>query len=151
MAGKGDELQRRLLQYIFQTSSPSTSGAMSCTSTSTTLWVSLYTAFPGNDGTRGTNELSYGSYARQATSRTANGADGWTITGPPYRVFPNSEIRFPNFYGDLKLVTNWWVGTSSDYNADSNAALLYIGSYPTPQDPRKVGLGLTTDSYVTEE
>ena len=94
MAGKSEELQRRLLQYIFQTSAPSTSGAMSATSTSTTLWISLHTASPGNDGLQSTNELFYGSYARQATSWTANGADGWTITGPPYRAFPNSGIDF---------------------------------------------------------
>ena len=74
-----------------------------------------------------------------------------TIFGVATQQLPNSEIRFPSYYGDVKFVTNWSVGTSSDFNTNSNAALLYIGSYSTPQDPRKVGLGLTTNSYVSED
>ena len=146
---KSDELSRRLLNYIFCTSAPTTSGSISVTSTSTNLWVSLHTALPSNGGLQSDGEIVYGSYHRIATSRTAVGEDGWTISGPPYQVFPNSTIQFPSYYGDPQTLVGWAVGTSSSTATDTNAALLYIGSL-TPIDTRELGMGLTADSDVSE-
>ena len=78
MAGKGTELQRTFLNYIFCTSATSASAVpgAAATSTTTVLWVSLHTADPGNAGNQTTSEAAYTGYARIATQRTASSGYG---------------------------------------------------------------------------
>src|ERR1035438_9604263 len=100
MAGKGTELQRTFLNYIFCTSGLTTSviaGDRAATSTTTTLWVALHTADPGNAGNQTTSEAAYTGYARIATQRSGTGAGSWVIstTFSPCSVFPSSAIGFP--------------------------------------------------------
>src|SRR5206468_700832 len=56
----------------------------------TSLYVSLHTADPGEAGDQTTSECTYGSYARQAVTRS--GA-GFVVTGNAVR--PAAAVTFP--------------------------------------------------------
>lgn len=157
MAGKGTELQRTFLTYIFCTSAPTTqvaAGSGAATSTTTILWVSLHTADPGNAGNQTTNEVAYTAYSRIATQRTASGGTGgWTIstTFSPCSVFPTTGVTFPQCTtASTVVVTNWSVGTSSATGTTTN--LYYTGTVtPNISLGANVTPSLTTGSACTED
>ena len=156
MAGKGTELQRTFLTFIFCTSATSNAASPgnAATSTTTVLWVSLHTADPGNAGNQTTSELAYTSYARIATQRTASGGSGgWTIstTFSPCSVFPTTGVTFPQCTtASTVVVTNWSVGTSSATGTTTN--LYYTGTVtPNISLGANVTPSLTTGSACTED
>lgn len=72
------------------------------------LYVSLHTASPGEDGTQSTGEATYTGYARVAVARTAG---GWTVTGGE---FENAAVvQFPAATAGSSTVTHIGIGTAS--------------------------------------
>lgn len=154
MAGKGNELQRTFLNWIFCTSAPPTSGNNAATSTTTVLWVALHTADPGNSGNPATNEVAYTNYARVATQRTASGGTGgWTISTvfSPCSVYPTTGVTFAQCTtASTVVITNWSVGTSSATGGTTN--LYYCGTVtPNISLGANVTPSLTTGSACTED
>lgn len=156
MAGKGTELQRTILSYIFLSSGITTGQTFgsAATSTTTTLWVSLHTADPGNAGNQGTSEVAYTGYARIATQRTASGGvGGWTIstTFSPCSVFPTTGVTFPQCTtASTVVITNWSVGTSSA--SGTTTGLYYTGTVtPNISLGANVTASLTSASACTED
>ncbi len=156
MAGKGNELQRTFLNYIFCTSAPTTqvgAGTGAATSTTTTLWVALHTADPGNAGNQATNEVAYTNYARIATNRSNAGAASWVIstTFSPCSVFPSSAIGFAQCTtSSTVVITNWSVGTFQ--SAGTTTGLYYCGTVtPNIALNTNVTPSLTTGSACTED
>ena len=155
MAGKGTELQRTFLNFLFCTSGLTTSviaGDRAATSTTTTLWVALHTNDPGNAGNQTTNEVAYTGYARIATQRTGT-AGGWVIstTFSPCSVFPTSAITFPQCTtASAVVITNWSVGFSSA--TGTTTGLFYTGTVtPNINLGASVTPSLTTGTACTED
>jgi len=145
MAGKGNGLQESILRYLF------TTATAAATSTTTTLWVALHTADPGNSGNQATNEVSYTNYARQVTQRTT-GTGGWIVSGTsPCSVFPSSAITFAQCTtSSTVVITNWSVGTSS--SVGTTTGLYYCGTVtPNISLNANVTPSLTTASACTED
>ena len=162
MAGKGTELQRTLLNYIFCTSATSAAGGAAsgpggaATSTTTLLYVSLHTADPGNAGTQATNEVAYTGYTRIATQRTASaGVGGWTISAAfsPCSVYPTTGVTFPQCTtASTLIITNWAVGTASSAATQGTTFLYYCGTVtPNISLGANVTPSLTTGSACTED
>lgn len=155
MAGKGNELQRTFLNYIFCTSAPGAAPG-AATSTTTTLWVALHTADPGNGGAPSTNEITYTGYLRVATQRTASGgAGGWTISTvfSPCSVYPTTGVTFAQCTtASTVVITNWSVGTSSSAASGATTNLYYCGTVtPNISLGANVTPSLTTGSACTED
>jgi len=145
MAGKADGLQTNLLKFIFNAVAISNLA----TSTSTSLWVALHTADPGNNGNQSTSETTYTGYLRVATSRTT-GATGWTVSGnDPASAFPLASITFATCTASsTTIVTNWSVGLSSS----GTGTLLYSGTVTQNISvTTNVTPSLTTGTAVTED
>ncbi len=158
MAGKGNALQENLLKFLFTTSSSATLGQITtlnfpATSTTTTLWVSLHTADPGNSGNQGTNEVTYTGYARVSTNRSGSGAASWVVgaTYSPFSVFPSSAIGFAQCTtASAVVITNWSVGISSA--SGTTTGLYYTGTVtPNISLGANVTPSLTTGSACTED
>ena len=145
MAGKGQTLQQTFLKYVFGAVTPATMST-------TTLWVALHTADPGNSGDQTTNEVTYTNYGRVATGNsTATG--GWVFSGTfsPCSVFPTSAIIFPICStASAVVITNWSVGATSGTGGSSN--MYYTGTVtPNISLGASVIPSLTTGTACTED
>ena len=79
------------------------------TSPATALYVSLYTADPGEAGTQATNEAAYDGYARISVNRNAG---GWTCSGS--QASNTAQITFGQATGGtISDITHVGIGLSS--------------------------------------
>ena len=108
----------------------------------TNLYVALLTGDPGTTGDQTTNEVSYTSYARQATARTTG---GWTVTNNV--ASPVANIVFPVSTGGTPTVTHFNIGSAS-----SGAGNRFYSGTVTPNITVSTSVvqTLTTGSTVTE-
>jgi len=83
------------------------------------LYVSLYTADPGETGNQTTNETAYTNYARVAVPRTSG---GWTVAGNA--ATNAAQLTFPTCGASGATVTHFGIGTSSS----GAGKLLYSGA-----------------------
>jgi hypothetical protein len=111
---------------------------------STSIWVSLHTADPGDTGDQSTNEANYTGYARIATARTTT---GWAVASGS--ASPLATITFGAATSTTTMtITHFSVGLSSSgagtalYNGTVTSNI-NIASGVTPS--------LTTASAITED
>jgi hypothetical protein len=142
---KSDGYETSLLNLVF-CSKAFTNVAVASTA-STALWVSLHTADPTDSGSQATSEVTFGGYARIATSRTTSDG-GWTVANGS--VSPVTKIEFANQTGTstTETITHFCVGLSSD----GIGFPLYSGVV-TPNLPTGEGIliSLTTATAITED
>lgn len=107
------------------------------------LWMALHTADPGEAGTQGTNEATYGGYARVAVARTT---DRWIVTGN--KVNPAVAIDFPqNTSTSTGTFTHASVGFTS---SSTGGEILLIGTItPNIQTVNGWSSRITTASTFT--
>ncbi len=117
----------------------------------TDLWVALHTASPDENGTQGTNEAAYTSYARVATTRSTS-TGGWSVTTGTTAgatVAPVSAITFPAATGGSETITHFSVGLTSSTTGGqilhygTVTANIAVASGVTPR--------LTTGSSIRED
>lgn len=142
---KSDAWETGLLSLLFSNAAFSTVGCdigLNPSSTAGNLFVSLYSASPGSDGTQDTNEIGYTSYARVAVAR----GSGWVVTGAS--VSPAAAVTFPAGTGGGGVVTHFGVGCLST----GAGKLLYLGTV-TPNITCGDGVTpqLTTSTAITED
>jgi len=135
MAGSaGDTFENELLQHIFENADIADVGDdLRGSVTAGSLYVSLHTDDPGDDGDQTTSECDYTNYDRVAVARTDA---KWTISNNSCK---NAEaISFPACAGGTNTATHFVIGTATKPNAgkilfhgDLNASLA-ISSGITP-------------------
>lgn len=149
MAGKTDKFEFDFMKMVFNgvaiTNFDSTAGT-------TSLWVALLTADPGEAGSTA-NEGGYAAYTRIKTDRST-GATGWSVssgasTGPA-GASPVGNIDFPqNSATSTGTFTHAMIYPSSNAQASSG---IYFGSLsPTINFSQNVTPRVTTGSSVTED
>lgn len=138
LAGKFDSFENELLLLIFNNTGIANIGDVTGIRPSTTagsLYFSLHTADPTEEGNQGSSEITYTSYARVGKARS--GA-GFTVTASS--VVPASAVTFPAGTGGSGTATFFAIGVSGTA-ADSGHALwggaispsIVCGSGVTPQ------------------
>jgi hypothetical protein len=124
IAGKTDAFENAWLLLLFNNTAIANvgdAGGLRATATAGSLYVSLHTADPTEEGNQGSSEIAYTSYARVAKARS--GA-GWTVTASS--VVPASAITFPTGGGGSGTATFFGIGVSP--TAADSGLLLYAGS-----------------------
>lgn len=146
---KSNVLEFELLECVFNgaaiTNICSTGGT-------TSLWVSLHTADPGEAGSTA-NEGGYAQYARTQTDRST-ASNGWSATSnattDPASVSPVGDISFPQ-----ETATSTGTFTHAGVWPSSNAtstAMLYSGTIsPNINFGQNVTPILTTAGTITEQ
>jgi hypothetical protein len=111
---------------------------------STTIWVSLHTADPGDTGDQSTNETTYTGYLRVATARTTA---GWVVSSGS--ASPAAAITFATCTASsTTVITHFSVGLSSS----GAGTALYNGTVtPNISITTNVTASLTTASAITED
>jgi hypothetical protein len=122
---KSKPTENQLLQSLFQNAALPAYGG--------TLYISLHSADPGENGDQSTNEVTYTGYARVAVSRTAA---GFAVTN---NLAQNAAtITFPSCTGGSATATHVSVGIAPTgagqilYSGPLTAALA-ISNLITPQ------------------
>lgn len=89
---------------------------------SSTIYLALYTADPGEAGTATTNETAYTNYARQAITKSS----GWTDSGS---TFTNAAlIQFPQCGTTGATITHAALVTTSS----GAGQIIYSGALSSP-------------------
>jgi hypothetical protein len=128
VTAKSNAYERKLLELIFQAQAYDNLAENDSTSPSTALWFSLHTASPGEDGEQGTNEVSYGGYARVGVDRTTS---GFSVSTSPSgstagaSVSPSTNVTFPQCTSGGTTASHFAVGLTS---GDSTGEILYHGA-----------------------
>ena len=138
---KSNAFETDLLQLLFN--KVTITGLATAATGTANLYISLHTSDPGEAGSQNTNEIGYGSYARQSKARTTG---VWTVTTGS--VSPVANIDFPACTsGTTGIATHFGVGTAST----GAGYLLYSGTI-TPNISVAVGVTprLTTASSIQE-
>lgn len=145
ISGKTDSWENGLLLLLFNNTNFANVGDATGLRGSTTagsLYVSLHTADPTEEGSQTSSEIAYTSYARVAKARSSS---GWTVTNNS--VVPNGAITFPAGTGGSGTATHFGIGTDSS----GAGTLLYGGAIsPTIVCGNGVTPQLTTATTVTE-
>lgn len=148
IAGKTDSHENSLLLLIFNNTAYAKIGdasGLQPSATAGSLYVSLHTADPTEEGVQSTSECTYTSYLRVAKARS--GA-GWTVTANA--VVPVSAITFPAGTGGSGTATYFGIGCSS-IAGGSGDPLLYAGAIsPTIVTGNGITPQLSTATTVTE-
>lgn len=143
---KVDTLETGLLNLVFGAKAISNVAAASTASTS--IWVSLHTADPGDTGTQATNETTYAGYLRVATDRTTG---GWNVTsvGGLGTASPLATISFATCTASsTTVITHFSVGLSSS----GSGTALYNGTVTQNITvTTNVTPSLTTGTAITED
>lgn len=109
------------------------------------LYVSLHTADPTDNGTQLSNEALYTGYSRVGTARTTA---AWTVTtdgAGVTKVSPTVTIAFPTATGGSSTPTHFGVGTS----ATGAGKLMYVGTLtPVVTITNGITPQLTTDTAI---
>ena len=152
MAGKNDNFEFELLRLVFNGFSTGTVGQLATTAGTTTVWLALQTADPGDAGSTA-NEGGYTAYTRVQTMRSTAAA-GWVVSSgtgaTKASASPNAAITFPQ-------VATTSTGTFSFFSVypSSNAGAslaFYSGSVsPVINFSQNVTPSLTTGSSITED
>jgi hypothetical protein len=98
-------LETALLNLYFNATAIANVADNAASAPLTSLFVSLYTADPGETGTQATNEVVYTGYARVAVLR--NGT-GWTVSGN--QAASAADIEFPECTGGTATATHFGIG-----------------------------------------
>jgi hypothetical protein len=120
---EGTSLRNELLGLVFQASSIPLLARNAITAPLTSLYVSLHTSDPDEDGNQSTSEADYGSYARVAVSRNSG---GWTVTDTEVRNLV--DINFPTATSGTNVLTHFAIGTS----ASGGGKIFYRGTLSSP-------------------
>lgn len=145
---KSDYLENALLKLIFNATAIANIADNAVASPLTNLYWSLHTADPGDAGNQGTNETSYGAYARQAVARTTGGMTAATAGS----TSPVANVVFPVATSPalptVQSITHAGIGVASAGATN----LLYSGTV-TPVINVSTGVQptLTTASTITED
>ena len=150
MAGKTAVMQFANLKALFEGSFTNTSWASSAGSTS--IWVGLHTADPGEAASTAA-EGGYTAYARAQTNRSTVGTSpyGWAVTsGTVATVAPVGNVDFPQ-------VATTTTGTFSYFSVwpssgATSTQAYYIGSLsPSINWGQNTTPRITTSSSITED
>jgi hypothetical protein len=150
MAGKTAVMQYGLLRAIFSGKFTDTSFGSSAGSTS--IWIGLHTADPGESASTA-SEGGYTAYTRAQTDRSTQGTSpyGWAVTsGTVATVAPVGNVDFPQ-------VATTTTGTFSYFSvwpssAATSTQAYYIGSLsPTINWGQNTTPRITTASSITED
>ena len=148
IAGKANTWETGLMLLLFNNTDftlVGDAGGLRGSASAGSLYVSLHTADPTEEGNQTSSELAYTDYARVAVARSGS---GWTCTGGS--VVPANEIAFPMSNGGAGgTVTHFGVGTST--LATGAGKLLYAGAV-TPNIVVSTGVTpkLTVATAITE-
>lgn len=151
MAGKSDVLEYALLRFVFN--AVATDFSLGATAGSTSLWLGLFTADPGDAGSTA-NEGGYAAYTRAKTDRSSAASTGWSVTSGTSAALPVASpvttVSFPqNSATSTGTFTHAAVYTSSNVSA---TGMLYFGAIsPTIAFAQNVTPQLTSGSSITEE
>lgn len=148
IAGKTDSHENSLLLLLFNNTTYAKIGDATGLVGSTvagSLYVSLHTADPTEEGVQSTSEITYTSYLRVAKARSAA---GWTVSGGG--VIPNGAITFPAGTGGSGTASFFGIGCST-IAGGSGDPLLYAGAIsPTIVSGNGVTPQLSAATTVTE-
>lgn len=139
---KVDTLETSYLNLVL--AAKAITSVASASTASTTIWVSLHTADPGDTGTQATNEAAYTGYLRVATNRTTV---DWIVASGS--ASPAATITFATCTATTtETITHFSVGLSSS----GAGTALYNGTV-TPNISMNNGVtpSLTTASAITED
>jgi hypothetical protein len=148
---KSDTLEYDVLRVVFN-GIASTMG-ISATAGTTTLWVGLHTADPG-DASSTANEGGYAQYERSSVDRSSAASVGWAVTSASGAgaagVSPLGNVDFPQETATTTgTFTYGSVWTSSNVGS---SGCLYNGTIsPTINFGQNVTPRLTTGSSITED
>lgn len=134
---KSNTWETELLSLVFTNANVTLVGdatGLRGSSTAGTLFVSLHTASPGEAGDQTTNEVTYGSYARVAVSRST----GWSVTGNTATNVAAIEFPTGTSGAVVQNATHFAVGTSST----GTGKVLYHGSITSPAGGLFTGNGI---------
>ena len=151
MAGKSDTLEFALLQFVFN--AVPTNFPLGATAGSTSLWMGLFTADPGDAGSTA-NEGGYAAYTRCKTDRSSAASTGWAVTSGTSAalasVSPLTTLAFPqNTATSTGTFTHGAVYTSSNVGS---SGMLYFGALsPTINFAQNVIPQITSGSSITED
>ena len=146
IAGKANTWETGLMLLLFNNTDftlVGDAGGLRGSASATSLYVSLHTADPTEEGNQTSGEIAYTDYARVAVARSGS---GWMCTGGS--VVPAAEIVFPMSNGGAGgTVTHFGVGTSTT----GNGKLLYAGAVaPNIVVSTNVTPKLTVATAITE-
>ncbi len=147
LAGKFDSWENSLLLLVFNNTNVSNVGdatGLRGSSTAGSLYFSLHTADPTEEGNQGSSEITYTSYARTAKARSSA---GFTVSGSS--VIPNGAVTFPAGTGGSGTASFFGLGVSGTA-ADSGAAMYGGAISPTIVTGNGVTPQLTTSTTVSE-
>jgi hypothetical protein len=122
---KSDAWENALLLLLFNNTNAANIGdatGLRGSSAAGSLYLSLYTADPGDAGDQTTSECNYTGYARQPVARSSS---GFTVTGNS--VSPAANANFPNPTNATNLsqtATHFGIGTA----VSGAGVLLYSGA-----------------------
>ena len=151
MAGKSDVLEYALLRFVFN--AVATDFTLGATAGSTSLWLGLFTADPGEAGST-TVEGGYTDYTRVKTDRSSASSTGWSVTSGTSAALPVASpvttLSFPqNSATSTGTFTHAAVYTSSDVGT---SGMLYFGAItPNVNFSQNVTPQLTSGSSITEQ
>ena len=139
---KVDSYETALLNLVLAAKNYSNIAIASTASTS--IWVSLHTADPGDTGTQATSEATYSGYLRVATDRTTG---GWVVASGS--ASPAASITFATCTASSTTsITHFSVGLSSS----GAGTAIYNGTVtPNISVTTNVTPSLTTASAITED
>ncbi len=148
IAGKTDSHENSLLLLLFNNTTYAKVGdatGMVGSTVAGSLYVSLHTADPTEEGVQNTSETTYTSYLRVAKARSSA---GWTVSGAG--VIPNGAITFAAGTGGSGTATYFGIGCSTIAGGAADP-LLYAGAIsPTIVCGNGVTPQLSTATTVTE-
>lgn len=147
IVGKTDAFENAFLLLVFNNTNIANIGDATGLRGSTTagsLYFSLHTADPTEEGNQGSSEITYTSYARVAKARSSA---GFTVSGSS--VVPNGAVTFPAGTGGSGTASFFGVGVSG--TAGDTGMLLYGGAIsPTIVCGAGVTPQLSTATTVSE-
>lgn len=139
---KSTYFKNAILALIFNGESISGLADNAATDPLTDLYLSLHTAYPGEDGDQTTNESAYSGYERMPLERSVA---GWTVTDNT--VSPTADVQFPYCLSGTETIMYVGIGTT----VASASELIYIGVL-SPNIEISAGMApiLTTGSTLSE-
>jgi hypothetical protein len=150
MPGKSDKFEYDFMRHVFN-GIPITN--ISATAGSTSLWLGLMTADPGDAGST-TAEGGYAEYTRAKTDRSSAASTGWAVTSGTSNavasVAPVGTVSFPaQVTTSTGTFTHFGVFPSS--NAQASSGLYYGTLTPNINFGAGVTPQITTGSSITED
>lgn len=149
MAGKSDTFEYNLLKHVFNGTAIST---LNATGGTTSLWVGLHTADPGDAGSTA-NEGGYTAYTRVQTDRST-GTTGWNVTSGTSAALasasPTGTLSFPQ----VATTSTGTFGYASVYLSSdiSSSGMVYFGAIsPTIAFQQNTTPQITSGSSITED